>query len=470
MMKRLFVLTIVLALSSAMAAVASATLAFYEGFEYAAGDLLGNTNPFTGTDWSDVTDTVVSPGATYPGLTVSGNAAIGESGGTASLDGLTQVQTLFAQESGTVYLTGMISGEASRAWYRCTGAGCTGDQSLWFQSFGGNVAIGIHGIGGEATPTLGAQVPPNGTQINLIALKVDFAVGNDTVSGILNPDLSMGEPTFTFLSAGFDLNGGDWTSFHLNSDAGVINDEFRVATTWDEVIIGGTPGPAPTSFTWQADGLGDWTLPGSWAPAGGPPNSSGHTAVFGGLITKTTTPVTNSAVTVNALQFNNSNHSYAIAGQGSVNLEISTGSNPKLPTIGVLAGSHQFQANVNLLSNTTADVASGSTLSFNNELNLMGQTLTKTGGGTLAINNELTTAGGTVNILQGTVSGVGTIGGDVINDGGTISPGSSSSATAVPEPAGLVLLLVGAIGLGLRRRWTAPSEKSHCSSQQPQST
>ena len=46
-------------------------------------------------------------------------------------------------------------------------------------------------------------------------------------------------------------------------------------------------------------------------------------------------------------------------------------------------------------------VARGSTLTFNDELNLMGHTLTKAGAGMLAINNQVSTVGGTVDVQQG---------------------------------------------------------------------
>ena len=90
-------------------------------------------------------------------------------------------------------------------------------------------------------------------------------------------------------------------------------------------------------------------------------------------------------------------------------------------------------------------------MSFNNALNLDGQTLTKIGVGTLATNNKLTTAGGVVDIQQGTVSGVGTTNGDAINDGETISPGDSLGAqSVVPEPVAAVLLGLGLLwGLGM---------------------
>ena len=104
------------------------------------------------------------------------------------------------------------------------------------------------------------------------------------------------------------------------------------------------------------------------------------------------------------------------------------------------------------------DVASDSTLSFNNALNLDGVTLTKTGAGVLEINNRLTGAGGTLNIQQGMVSGHGAVGGDVSNDGGTISPGDNALGgnNAIPEPGSLVLLLLGMMALvstSRRFRW-----------------
>ena len=107
-------------------------------------------------------------------------------------------------------------------------------------------------------------------------------------------------------------------------------------------------------------------------------------------------------------------------------------------------------------THTTVDVAADSTLIFDGVLNLMGQTLTKTGDGTLAINNRVTLAGGTVVGAQGTISGAGTIGGDVDNQGGTISPGnslaSSEAASQVPEPSSLWLLGMGLLGLTIWRR------------------
>jgi len=56
----------------------------------------------------------------------------------------------------------------------------------------------------------------------------------------------------------------------------------------------------------------------------------------------------------------------------------------------------------------------------------MGNTFTKTGGGDLAIGNDLITGGVTLNMLQKSMSGNGTITADVAILGGTISSGSSA--------------------------------------------
>ena len=216
-------------------------------------------------------------------------------------------------------------------------------------------------------------------------------------------------------------------------------------------------GPAPTDFDWALNAFGNWTLSTSWNPQivpGVEDDVFSHTVTFGSAATETTTAVVNSSVTVNRISFNNANQ-YIIAGGGVVNLAATTVIPAENPVIEAVTGDHQFQAVVNLLSDTTAHVASGLTLTFNNALDLGGQTLTKSGAGTLAINNRLVTSGGGSLIAQdGAISGHGTIDGDVNNTGGTISPGSSNAnlANQVPEPASWILVIAGVAGVGLRLR------------------
>ncbi len=213
--------------------------------------------------------------------------------------------------------------------------------------------------------------------------------------------------------------------------------------------------PPDDDFEWGQNDLGSWTSVASWGETSFP-NHQDHSVTFGSAATGTTAAVLHSNVTVNRVVFNNSNQ-YIVAGGGSVSLESS--SMDTAPTIDVITGSHQFQAIVNLLDHTAASIASGSTLTFNNELSLSGKTLTKTGAGVLEVNNVLTASGGTVIVQQGTVSGNGTIGGDVNNGGGTISPGASPSGTsAIPEPATALLLGIGMLlATGLPRRRYANS-------------
>jgi len=211
------------------------------------------------------------------------------------------------------------------------------------------------------------------------------------------------------------------------------------------------------SIFWADNVSGDWNEASNWTGNTRPPVTFNHSAVFGDAIQSAQTVFTNTDVTVNDVQFDNSNR-YIVAGAGSIHL--TTGTFQNLPTTGVSVaqGSHKFQAMVELNNDATVDVASGSTLEFVNRLHLNGNTLTKTGVGALVISNTLNTGNGTLNVDEGTIIGSGTIGGDVTNDGGTISPGDAGllgdGASAVPEPAGLALLLLGIIAWFARRRPT----------------
>ena len=179
------------------------------------------------------------------------------------------------------------------------------------------------------------------------------------------------------------------------------------------------------TFTWNIDASGDWNTSTNWVRdgSGDVPNSPNPTALFGSKITSPQIVYTNADVTVNAIHFN-SVQTYGIVGLGSVSLEVTTADPTALPTIEVLEGSHEFQTTVNFHNDATVNVVSGSELTFNNALNLHGNTLTKTGEGTVLVRNDLVESGGLVDIQQGTVAGNGTIGGDVSN-GGTIAPGKS---------------------------------------------
>ena len=209
----------------------------------------------------------------------------------------------------------------------------------------------------------------------------------------------------------------------------------------DNVVSGIYAAPLPTDFMWSLDDSGAWENLLNWDGFGAP-NSGDHAVTFGNVINSPRTVTVDSAISIMSITFNNEN-SYAIAGTGSLNFD--KNSLDTFATINSIQGAHQFQAIVNLRNHTTADISSGSKLSFNNNLNLMGNTLTKTGDGELSVRNDLNTGGGTIDVQQGVLSGNGTIAGDVNNEGGILSPGNNpgmigdDSITVVPEPATCLL-------------------------------
>ena len=254
--------------------------------------------------------------------------------------------------------------------------------------------------------------------------------------------------------------------FNLNNPSGVPDnnlDEVRITSvpgggqfellTGDVINIATVAGPPSRTFTWDLENGGDWNVATNWDPTfGGPPNG-GHGAIFADKTTSDSTVFTDTSVSVSQIDFSHA-RGYAIAGRGQVNLVAGSNAQGDIPAaINVTQGAHEFQVPVALQFDTTVDVASDSTLVFNNAIDLMGKTLTKTGAGELAFRNDLLTSGGVVNCAEGTCSGSGTISGDLINDGGTISPGNSlNSMVTVPEPAALTLVALGSLLLLAARR------------------
>ena len=323
----------------------------------------------------------------------------------------------------------------------------------------------------------GTDSPDTGYQN---AIDTGFGDGGGEANLILNIDLDNRTVDISFQDLNNPANSVTWvmpgnipqtaidtylpiTSIDLFSNTTTATGPrgFDNILVQDERIGSVTPPFIPPDFTWNSGVGGDWNTAVNWTGGPNPPpgnqadeQASWHTATFGDVIgSGPSTVFTDESVTVNSITFANTmGGSYRIAG-GPINLNASTAG--VASSLAVDAGSHEFQAVVQLLSNTEVDAASGSTLAFNNALNLMGNTLTKTGLGTVDVNNLLTLGGGTINIQQGTIGGNGTIGGDVSNTGGTVSPGSSaaSSPDSVPEPTAMLL---GALGLGilvtLRRR------------------
>lgn len=196
---------------------------------------------------------------------------------------------------------------------------------------------------------------------------------------------------------------------------------------------------ASSERNWNVNTSGDWHDPHNWEGANSP-NGNMHRAVFGNVITSPRTVFSNADATVQHITFDNSN-SYVIMGSGSVNLDTDGGH----ATVLVLQGSHQLQLPVNLHIDTDVEVGGSASLVIDNALDLNGKTLSKRGAGTLAINNELNTDGGQIDVIDGILSGKGSIGGTLNNHGGIFSPGDSPgqfsiSGDYVQGPAGTLFI------------------------------
>jgi hypothetical protein len=179
-------------------------------------------------------------------------------------------------------------------------------------------------------------------------------------------------------------------------------------------------------FQWGSTGGGDFFSPFNWTPTGTP--GLNNTMTFSGMAQGPSTVFADQAVSASSITFDNSQHRYHIAGSGPFNLTAGDAGDPQIQ---VLSGDHEFQTEVNLVDNTTMDVATGAALEFENKFSLVGNILTKTGEGLLAFNNQLNTGEGTVDVQGGTILGVGAIGGDLNNVTGSIAPGLSPGILTV---------------------------------------
>ena len=164
----------------------------------------------------------------------------------------------------------------------------------------------------------------------------------------------------------------------------------------------------------------------SWA-AGAAPDAPGAIARFLDIPTRSTTIYADDDKTLGTVIFDNRN-TYALAGQGTLTFQSTDGN----ALVDVLRGDHEFQTAVSLSSNLDVNVASGTSVEFNNDLSLNGNNLTVGGGGgAVEINNNLFTDGGAVNAAAAAIVGSGPIHGDLLNTGGVVSPGNGVGVLSV---------------------------------------
>lgn len=134
-----------------------------------------------------------------------------------------------------------------------------------------------------------------------------------------------------------------------------------------------------TANQWRFDASGNWGDIANWTLS--IPNATDAVANFLPTITSARTVFTDKPVTVGTLRFQSSS-SYQISGQGSLTIDVSSGSG----SIDVVQGTHKINLPLLVKDSTVVNIATGATLKISNPLTMMnGSVLTRVGNGTLLI-------------------------------------------------------------------------------------
>jgi hypothetical protein len=268
------------------------------------------------------------------------------------------------------------------------------------------------GIGMNSGIVFNSGAPPNNlgyTQFDWHDVQVDIDFATETYTLTLDGVMDSVVTPFTNSGAGVVTLTSVWLSCWSRPGSFFV-DDLRVSTTGP---------PPPNAREWDADGFGVWADLNNWSPKF-VPDGDEHIAVFGSVITSPSTVAVDTAVTVNGIEFDNTN-SYAIAGTGGITLAGAA------PSVTVASGSHQLQVAVNLDGDTSVD-ATGGSLDFNNQIDLAGNMLSTTGAvninhsvvdssgsGAVVNSGTLGTAGSTS--IEGTVTSTGTLDIDISGAG-----------------------------------------------------
>lgn len=374
---------------SAWASTSRASLAFYDGFDYPLGSNLNSSSNWTVQGIGNFSTFAATAGAplTFPTLaTVGGSALINEEcliqSFTPTVDNF-YVSALVNIPDGNA---GQLSINLREGWNQ--------GQIAGFGVRGTNLVAGNGVYGGGDTLAAANPVATN-TNLFLVAY-VDRTAGTISawnVADISAPLAITPDVQYTFTSAltigGIEI-GGSWGTL-----ANI--DEVRIGTTYADVTPLGSP---VGGSSWSTNASGNWQDTASW---NGPiPNAKDAIATLGSAATSAQTVYSNANVTVGTLNIDNT-AGYFVTGWGTLNMQVYTGE----AAVNVAAGAQYISmGSVHFLSNTTIDVAAGSSLTVagvsGGVVVSPGVAVTKSAStGTLTIVGNLTVgAGGSVSLAM----------------------------------------------------------------------
>jgi len=287
-----------------------------------------------------------------------------------------------------------------------------------------------------------------------LAVANDGTSGGATVSGIpgalvaagANANITVGLGAVSAVGA----NNGTVTLGFQSSGTGTSG--FAATNIGTQVVNVTAQGYSGQAF-WNVGGSGSWNDFDNWDVPGGTPGidgvllSTNDQATFGDAIsTSRTVSLDGQSPVLTSLAFSNAASSYTISpgSGGSITMGTPTASQT---IISNAAGEHTVAADLALARATQVGVAADSklslsavngsqnlgksgagTLSITGIGNLSG--LTSVTGGTLNVNGSISNSAVTVS-TGAILSGSGTIGGLLVETGGTVSPGSSPGTLPV---------------------------------------
>jgi hypothetical protein len=193
------------------------------------------------------------------------------------------------------------------------------------------------------------------------------------------------------LKPGNSFNFDVWTTFGQPGNQGAydaLDNPTRTGQPFSPVVAYDAATGSGSTFSttvytvvapiWQTDGDGDWNAGPNWN-VGNPPSGVDVEADLLGAISSTHTISSATAITLGTLRFNNAN-AYVLSGAGSLTMQTSSGS----ALVDVQLGNHQIALPLTIASNTTFNVATGSSLTLTGAVTVnAGEAVTQTGPGSV---------------------------------------------------------------------------------------